>query len=234
MQGKWSVSLTRSKVKTLANHKREWPLPPLNQTFRFCLRGGGCTQASYLARLQPQSGPAHNYARNSTTGTVHAESSYPGWIREKPRNEHVIANFVGTLMGEGFFHYTHTHQTGCELDWRAISVFRICNWNMKNEVCSAEKLAWENSRDGGGSEARHCVRRLPWNRRKSFGFAVIASNTRLFGVVWLKGQLYPQPGPPSLRPAGIWRNRNRFRISSVGRALDCRARGRGFDSQDRT
>ena len=27
---------------------------------------------------------------------------------------------------------------------------------------------------------------------------------------------------------------NRDRISSVGRALDCRAEGRGFDSRDRT
>ena len=90
--------------KQSGNFGQSWPLPPLNQTFRFLFEGGGCTQASYLARLQPQSGPAHNYARNSTTGTVHAESSYPGWIREKPRNEHVIANFVGTLMGEGVFH----------------------------------------------------------------------------------------------------------------------------------
>ena len=78
--------------------------PSTQPNLLICLRGGGCTQASYLARLQPQSGPAHNYARNSTTGTVHVESSYPGWIRGKPRNEHVIANFLGTLMGEGFFH----------------------------------------------------------------------------------------------------------------------------------
>ena len=78
--------------------------PSPQPNFPVFVEGRGCTQASYLARLQPQSGPAHNYARNSTTGTVHAESSYPGWIREKPRNEHVIANFVGTLMGEGFFH----------------------------------------------------------------------------------------------------------------------------------
>ena len=36
-----------------------------------------------------------------------------------------------------------------------------------------------------------------------------------------------------------WKNeplltKNRGRISSVGRALDCRAGGRGFDSQGRT
>ena len=89
---------------TLANHKRKWPRSLPSTKLSDLFEGGGCTQASYLARLQPQSGPAHNYARNSTTGTVHAESSYPGLIREKPRNEHVIANFVGTLMGEGFFH----------------------------------------------------------------------------------------------------------------------------------
>ena len=106
---------------------------------------------------------------------------------------------------------------------------------MKKKVCSAEKLAREYSRDGGGSEARRLCPQATLKQEKIFWICSHSIEYKTFWSSLVEGTAIPLTRP-TLTPSGwdMEEQKNCVRISSVGRALDCRARGRGFDSQDRT
>ena len=91
---------------------------------------------------------------------------------------------------------------------------------MKKKVCSAEKLAWEYSRDSGGSEARRLCPQATLKQEKIFWICSHSIEYKTFWSSLVEGTAIPLTRP-TLTPSGwdMEEQKNRIRISSVGRAL---------------